>query len=304
MTWRSASDIVKDLGGARMRGHKGRCACPVQHHSSGDTLAVSQTRDGRILVFCHAGCDQREVIAALKAKGLWGDGELVMDPGYPGHLTTHYDGVDNKTDRAKRQEALDIWDRCRAYRGTHAETYLRARNIRQPPSDQLRYHPAEYHWPTKKKFPVLCARISDNHGFCAVQRTFLDPNAPRKIDFGREIPKKLTTGPMGAGAVRLRMPRETLGLAEGVETALSCTQIYSVPVWATLGAKRLSRIDLPDCVERLIIFADAGKVGIEAAFEAQDIYEHQGYAVEVITPQAHNEHSAASDFNDVLQERG
>jgi energy-coupling factor transporter ATP-binding protein EcfA2/5S rRNA maturation endonuclease (ribonuclease M5) len=43
--------------------------CP-SHHDSDPSLSVTE-RDGRILVHCHAGCSQRQVIDALKRLGLW-----------------------------------------------------------------------------------------------------------------------------------------------------------------------------------------------------------------------------------------
>lgn len=44
--------------------------CPA-HDDNGPSLTVSESRDGRILVKCHAGCPQSSVIAALESQGLW-----------------------------------------------------------------------------------------------------------------------------------------------------------------------------------------------------------------------------------------
>jgi hypothetical protein len=61
-----------------------------------------------------------------------------------------------------------------------------------------------------------------------------------------------TRGWLGRGAVQLNPPCDgELGLAEGVESALSATQLHGIPCWATLGAPRLSAIDLPSCVRRV-----------------------------------------------------
>jgi putative DNA primase/helicase len=62
---------------------------------------------------------------------------------------------------------------------------------------------------------------------------------------------------MGGGAVQLAPPCDgELGLAEGFENALSATQMFGVPCWATLSANRLSAIDLPSSVRRVHLFAD------------------------------------------------
>ena len=44
--------------------------CPA-HDDREPSLSISAGKDGKVLVRCHAGCDQRDVIAALRARGLW-----------------------------------------------------------------------------------------------------------------------------------------------------------------------------------------------------------------------------------------
>jgi hypothetical protein len=175
---------------------------------------------------------------------------------------------------------------------------VRARGIRLPISDQIRFAPRLRHAPTKQHFRCMVARISEDIGFRGVQRTYLARDEARKADVN---PCKMTKGPMQGGAVRLAPAKKMLGLAEGIETALSAAQIYAIPVWATLSAVRLSKIQIPRIVEELTIFADAGEVGIREAFAAQDFYEGRGLHVEVITPQADYPRIQAKDFNDVLQ---
>jgi hypothetical protein len=47
----------------------GNVHCPA-HDDSNPSLAVAE-RDGRVLVYCHGGCSQAAVLAALRARGLW-----------------------------------------------------------------------------------------------------------------------------------------------------------------------------------------------------------------------------------------
>lgn len=65
----TAASIVSSLGGRR-----GRCVCPVCEGAGRDAgrdhLSVSE-RNGRVLVHCFSGCEQRDVIQALRARGLW-----------------------------------------------------------------------------------------------------------------------------------------------------------------------------------------------------------------------------------------
>lgn len=294
--WYSARDICHALKG-RWHGRSGMARCPA-HDDRSPSLSISETRDGRILVKCFAGCPQLAVIDALRARGLW-NGEAKEDPSYPGHFTQPHDGMRMREDRERRQAAQDIWDGGNPAAGSAVEAYLRARGIRMRISDQLRCHPRLRHGQSRQTSPCMLARISDNRGFCAVQRTWLLKDGSGKAPVK---PNKMTLGPMEGGAVRLFPAHERLGLAEGVETALSAAQLYSLPVWATLSANRLGKIDLPPECRSLMLFADNGQVGREQAWAAADAYEARGLHVEIITPDAHfGGHAARDDFNDIVQ---
>ena len=47
-----------------------------------------------------------------------------------------------------------------------------------------------------------------------------------------------------------------MGIAEGVETALSAMQMAGMTVWASLGASRLHNVELPPEVEEVHVFVD------------------------------------------------
>lgn len=200
------------------------------------------------------------------------------------------------------KESVAIWDAALPAKGTPVEAYLRARGIRLPVSAELRYAPRLFHGPSRQSFPAMVARISEARGFCAIQRTYLDPNAPKKAPVPKDQQKR-GKGAMYAGAVRLREPGEVLGIAEGIETALSATQLYQIGTWAVLSAVRLSRIEIPSHVRSLVIFADAGAAGKREAFAAADIYEARGLPTEIVTPEADYPEEGGDDFNTVLQRR-
>jgi hypothetical protein len=110
---------------------------------------------------------------------------------------------------------------------------------------------------------------------------------------------KKTLGPMLDGAVRLaRITGKTLGIAEGIETALSAHKLYSLPIWAALGAARMGRIAIPEHVDRILLFGDNGEAGIKAVERATIDYEAQGYEVIPVFPP-----SEFGDFNDWLAAR-
>src|ERR1700744_67748 len=298
----TAADIVAKLGGGRWGRHSGNCRCPA-HKDDTPSLAVSETRDKRILVHCHAGCDQRAVLDALRAMGLWGK-DATIDPSHPYFATTKSDGMGSYADRERRLRASEDWERALPARGTRLEAYLRARGIRLAMSDQIRYAPSCKHREEGKSFPAMIGRLADNKQICSIQRTFLDPIEPRKAQLSdRSFAVKKSLGPMGAAAIRLKMPAgDQLGLAEGIETALSANQLYMVPTWATCSANRLGKIEIPDNIRSIVIFGDSGAVGRREAFAAADIYEKRGLQVEIVFPAA-DFGGQFDDFNSALQDR-
>ena len=64
----TAADITKRLGGRRS-GAGWVARCPA-HDDKNPSLSLRDV-DGKVLVHCHAGCEQRSVVAALKGRGLW-----------------------------------------------------------------------------------------------------------------------------------------------------------------------------------------------------------------------------------------
>lgn len=149
--------------------------------------------------------------------------------------------------------------------------------------------------------PAMIAAITDDTGqMTAIQRTWveekwiLDGGIPPPK--GTRIPEfsKKTFGRMGTGAVRLADPGPVLGLSEGVESALSAAEMWSLPVWATCGAQRLGSIQLPECVDEVILFADNGAAGEAAAAKAEAGYRRRGYRVEVCLPES------GGDWNEYL----
>jgi 5S rRNA maturation endonuclease (ribonuclease M5) len=65
-----AEHIARTLGGAKKTGSDWSCKCPA-HEDNRASLSVGHGRDGKLVVHCHAGCDQDTVIAHLKILDLW-----------------------------------------------------------------------------------------------------------------------------------------------------------------------------------------------------------------------------------------
>ena len=65
----TAETIAKALG-ARKAGNGWTVRYPA-HDDRNPSLSISAGKDGKVLLRCHAGCDQAQVIDALRARGLW-----------------------------------------------------------------------------------------------------------------------------------------------------------------------------------------------------------------------------------------
>ena len=62
--------IARHLGGASKSGDNWSCRCPA-HDDKRASLSITEKQDGKLLVHCHAGCLQSDVVSELKAQGLW-----------------------------------------------------------------------------------------------------------------------------------------------------------------------------------------------------------------------------------------
>ena len=67
----SAEEAARLLGGkkARRSGADWLTCCPA-HDDENPSLSLSEGSDGQLLAYCHAGCGQSVVLAALRAAGL------------------------------------------------------------------------------------------------------------------------------------------------------------------------------------------------------------------------------------------
>ena len=65
----NAETIARALGGRKV-GDGWMARCPA-HEDRQPSLSIADGKGDKVLVRCHAGCDQRDIIAALRSRGLW-----------------------------------------------------------------------------------------------------------------------------------------------------------------------------------------------------------------------------------------
>ena len=205
----------------------------------------------------------------------------------------------NTSQNDNNKKAQLIWEQSVGTHRTPVEAYLWTRGIQPPLSEALRFYDDLIYWDSENKrelkFPAMVAGISrwPDEKIIDVQRTWLKSDGSGKAPVE---PNKMTLGSMGGAAVQLAPPGHVLGLAEGVETALTIMQEHKVPTWATLGAGNFATVKLPPLplAEAVYIYADGDAISRDYAREASDLFTRQGRAVWIYSA------PDGVDFNDLL----
>lgn len=173
-------------------------------------------------------------------------------------------------------------------KGTNVEEYLRSRGIYEVP-----------------KRGVFCSNGNmlsvavDPYGNPAYQHeTFLDGNKKANVKVQKKM-LSLSNSTPESYCVRLYDSASTLGISEGIETALSARQIYKCNVWSTLNAGGMEKFKAPPGVKHLIIFADNDKngAGLAAATRCGHLAVRQSKDIEKVSIRWPSD---VCDFNDML----
>lgn len=287
-----AESIAKDLGGRKV-GAAWMARCPA-HDDHAPSLSIADALDGKVLVCCHAGCNQRDVIAALRARGVWDAVEqrssrFLRKP----HRVSP---GETDSDATRRTEAaIAIWRDSQTAKGTMVETYLRSRGLVITGPVSIRFHAGLKH-PSGGVWPAMVALVTrgDDGNPIAIHRTFLAFEGKGKAPVD---PVKMMLGPSRGGAVRLGPASDGLMVGEGIETCLAAQQASGRPAWAALSTSGLRALDLPREVRDVIVLADGDDPGEAAAQDCAWRWKRQGRRVRIARP------PHGMDFNDLLMRR-
>lgn len=287
----TAESIAKALSG-RKAGNSWVARCPA-HDDREPSLSICDTDEGKVLVHCHAGCDQERVIAVLRSRGLWDvkNHRLLSRPAP--HVTAN-DRSDQ--DGAKRTKAaLALWQTAKPADGTLVEAYLVSRGLHIPPPPSLRFNARLKH-PSGSFLPAMVALVTrgSDEAPLAIHRTFLARDGAGKAPIA---PQKMMLGPCRGGAVRLGSPGDVLMVGEGIETCLAAMQATGHAAWAALSTSGLRTLNLPEATSGVIVLADGDDPGEAAAREAALRWKREGRSVRIARP------PRGSDFNDLLLSR-
>lgn len=211
--------------------------------------------------------------------------------------------VKQSDDEARKVAAIRrLWSETEAVeKGDPVWRYLNRRiGIELVPAS-LRYHPAlayrhadgdvTYH-------PGMVAAVTYPDGKGAtLHRTYLTLDGNKAA-----VPaaKKLMPGkPLNGACIKLGGYSDTLGIAEGIETALAASRLFGVPVWSCVSSGLMEAWERPTDIRRVIVFGDndAKYGGQAAAYRIAHKLACADVSVEVRIPDA-----AGIDWADVVNE--
>src|SRR5437899_2838230 len=114
----TAEIVARALGGRRV-GVAWMARCPA-HDDRKPSLSIRDSDDGKVLVHCHAGCNQQQLIAELRLRGLWYERiiptQLYLRPTSPCTPSAESEHALN------RRRAQALWQESKPIVGTIAES--------------------------------------------------------------------------------------------------------------------------------------------------------------------------------------
>lgn len=177
--------------------------------------------------------------------------------------------------------------------------YLHSRKIVIRPDD-VRFNSKCYHSETKKSYQAMVAMVRNKNGkpIC-LHRTYLNGTGKADIENNRKNTPSVLQ--LSGSAIRLNMPGDTifkddtLGVAEGIETALSASQIFGVATWSVMNTSIMESFEPPEHIRKIIIFADNDNnyAGQKSAYILANKLALKDLIVRVEVPEN-------GDWNDIL----
>jgi len=205
-----------------------------------------------------------------------------------------------------------------------ARIYFERRGLKVPTGPDTRFHKGLPYWDEDGNkvgvFPVWVGLIRSPDGeFSTIHRHYLTRDGKKA---GVPCPKKMCpvpeATPLQGGAIRAVVPSSGIvGVAEGMETALSAWTATGIPTWACVSASIMQNFEPPAGIHTVIVWADKdrkkkrsgnGKLvraGRESAFKLKEKLSALGVQTIILFPPMDIPEGAKGvDWNDVLMEQG
>lgn len=274
--------------------------CPM---CDGSTRFRFDDKEGRGTWICnHCGAGSGMDLAMKFTGRSFPDAASAID-GIVGNLRPDAPTAQRDMTDDERRAALNaLWrGASKAAPGDLLHEYLRSRGLPDEVPDCLRLATAVRDGEGGVR-PCMVAMVTGPDGKAAtLHRTFLRPDGKAKAEMA--APRKLMPGCISAGsAIRLGPQNRIMGIAEGIETALSASALFEMPVWAAINATMLVKWEPPSTTESVVVFgdADANFAGQSAAYALANRIRIEWPDVEVTVriPDV-----VGWDWNDVLMKK-
>lgn len=160
--------------------------------------------------------------------------------------------------------ALPLWDR----RALPARRYLVCRGLALAVyPESLRLHTALPYCNEEGvetgRWPTLLAVVAGADGQpVTLHRTYLTAEgAKAPVEQAKKLMAYPSERTLSGGAIRLFPVGSTLGVAEGIETALAVHQATGLPTWPAVSAGLLAQFQPPAGVREVLLWADRDRSG-------------------------------------------
>jgi len=237
------------------------------------------------------------------SRGVWVEGNRNQTPRQRADVSLLIERA--KVERKKEQSAqwalnhtklLKLWAETKPLHTDDAVSrYLINRGLTVPDCGAIRAHDGLDYWHGGQcigTYPAMVAAVTSPTGeLASLHRTYLTADGFKAL-----VPtvKKLcaSAGPLMGASIKISAPKRredgslSIGISEGVETALAAATLFDVPVWAGVSAHGLASFEPPPNVKNIYIFSDndASHVGQDAAKKLAERLTYQGHVVRIHTP--------------------
>ena len=165
--------------------------------------------------------------------------------------------------------------------------------------ETLRFHPYLMYMDDnhKRHYSGMVGFVQDPDGqVVSLHRTYLYAHgAKAEVESPRKLMPPVYPGSMNGSAIRLAPPNHVhgceedgmmLGVAEGVETALSVIKYAGMPCWSTISAMGLRSVVIPDYVKTVVIWGDNDESGVgqQASYDLASRLISEGKRVKIMLP--------------------
>ncbi|OOZ38441.1 toprim domain-containing protein, partial [Solemya elarraichensis gill symbiont] len=199
---------------------------------------------------------------------------------------------------AKRESLNKLWaTRYDPYKSLQVMKYLRDRGIANPngvyASDHI-HGVNDNH--IHKLYQGMIAMVTSSDGVpLTIHRTYLEYGGKANMEAPRKLMPSVHKLSETGAAIRLSDVKENIGIAEGIETALICKQVFGIDTWSSINASLMESFVPPDGVTNVTIFGDndSNFRGQKSAYILAGKLYSSGIQVDVRIP------DEIGDFNDL-----